>query len=234
MTDFHKKMNKLFETGKIVQSEIDSKLTLHFRDKYGISVLCSSFSSGMMPNGKTQGKFFALISVRDSKNEIIRAIRSFKGIGNYGVDINSPCFGAEYRSFANELVNEYLKIKNMSGVNCDELVATIYELDETGKNHLYGKSCAEIKTYFHKKYNVDMRDVVGVEDSKYYVLVDQMDDYINIVHHKAEINDIVYEMMSKYDYFEVLRNGKVNISYLLKSALDEGELESYLMRRTLI
>ena len=106
MADFHKKMNELFETGKIVQSEIDSKLTLHFRDEYGISVLCSSFSSGMMPNGKTQGKFFALISVRDSKNEIIMALRSFKGIGNYGVDINSPCFGAEYRSFANELVNE--------------------------------------------------------------------------------------------------------------------------------
>ena len=79
-----------------------------------------------------------------------------------------------------------------------------------------------------------MRDVVGFEDSKYYVLVDKMEDYINIVHHKAELNDIVYEMMSKYDYFGVLRNRKVNISYLLKSALDEEELESYLMRRTLI
>lgn len=56
----------------------------------------------------------------------------------------------------------------------------------------------------------------------------------------AKLNDedtpgiVGYEMMSKCDYFGVLKNGKVNISYLLKSALDEEELESYLIRRTLI
>ena len=109
----------------------------------------------------------------------------------------------------------------------------MFEFNEVAKNHLYGKSCEEVNRYLHKKYNVNMRDVVGFEDSKYYVLVDRMDDYRNIVEEKNEICSRVYEIMSKYDHFNVLEKGKVKISFLLKSALDEEELVRYLIRRPL-
>lgn len=232
MADFHTKMNQIFEIGKINQSKIDSELTQRLHDEYEISVFCSSFSSGVMPNGKTQGKFYALISVRDSKNELIRALQSFKGAGNYGVFLNSPTYGEEFRLFAQKLANTYFEISGIGCTNFDEIVIIIYEFNAVGMNHLYGKSCLEVKKYLHQTYNVDMRDVVGIEDNKYYVLVDQLYDFTKIIENKDFICKKIFNIMKKYDHFRLLENDRVKISFLLKPALDDEELSSYLVRKT--
>ena len=108
----------------------------------------------------------------------------------------------------------------------------IYEFNAVGMNHLYGKSCLEVKKYLHQTYNVDMRDVVGIEDNKYYVLVDQLYDFTKIIENKDFICKKIFNIMKKYDHFRLLENDRVKISFLLKPALDDEELSSYLVRKT--
>ena len=219
MANFHTKMNNIFETGTINQSVIDCELTLRLRDDYEIEVLCSGFSSGRTPDGKIQGNFHALISLQNSKNEAIRALRSLKGMGNYGVTISLPKYGEEFRKFAETLMRKYSELANLNPDDYDEIYVTVYDFRASAVNRLYGKAYSEIADFMQNKFHIDRRDIIGIEDSKFYILADSIEEFTSMIVNKAEIYERTFSVMKRYDSFSCLDYKDLKISIFLKDLI---------------
>ena len=226
-------MNNIFETGRIIQSQIDPELSNRLGGVYNISVICSEFSVAKMQQGKSQGKFMVLLDVHKSIDDTIKSLGSLNGVGNYGVDLNSLTYGEPFRILAQRLVKEYFDILKVEYKNYDELVVIVYEFNAMGINRIYGQACIEVKKYMNRNFNICMRDIVGFEDGKYFILVDELHDYNIIIKNKTNISTSIFEIMKKYDHFNLLKADELKINFLLKESLDHEELSSFLQRRTL-
>lgn len=230
---FYSTKYNFFDSGKIEQSPIDKQLSANLKDKYNIDVLCSDFSIVATPFGKKQAKFFLLVDAKNSAHPIGEALCRLSEARNYGANITTDKYGDSFHDFAQHLTEEYLKVSDITDKYYDDLAVIIYEFNGAAENYLYGKCLTEVKQYMSKNYNVDIHDIVGVEDGKYYVLVDTLKDFCKIVEKKALIRKDVFNILKKHDYFDLLYISRLKISFLLKDALDMDELSEYLRRRTL-
>ena len=231
MDNFYTRQNTILETGEILPSELEIEITRRLHATYGVSVLCSEFV--LTVGDMRQGRLYAMIDTRNSGNETMRKLSKLKGAGSGGLNLTSPAYAQEFRAFGDRLLEEYFAVSGSDATVCNELFVIVYVFEAYAKNWLYSWTWKEVKRFFHKYYFIGIRDVVGVEDGIYYVLADYMEDFRSMVEEKSSIIDRVYHMMEVHDRFHLLKKEDVRISFLLKSALDETELNYYLRRRTL-
>ena len=233
MDNIHTNMEYIFENGSIKRESKDIELSKRLEKTYGVDVLCSEFSFVRDPFGKMQGNFSFMVDTRKSKNDAMKSLHALIGAGNYGAQISLPTFGECFRKFAEIAVTEYLKILGLERNNYDEMYVTVHEFKAKAINYLYGKSFQEVREFLHNKFHIDKRDIIGMEDSKYYVLIDDLDDFVNVINHKTDIVKIVFEIMKKYDHFNFFKHEELKISFFLKQALDYEMLSGFLQLRVL-
>ena len=111
---------------------------------------------------------------------------------------------------------------------------TVFEFRARTINYLYGKAFREVQDSMYGKIIIDKRDIIGMEDSKYYFLIDNLDDFICAINNKENIYKMIFEIMKNYDHYDLLNYKEIKISFFLKQALDYEMLSEFLQRRTLL
>ncbi len=232
MDNIYTRMNHIFDTGVITQTPIDIELSSRLRDPYDVTVICSEFSAAEMSLEKTQGRFIALLDTEKSQNSTVRAIGELTGVG-YGVTLSLPQYGEEFRKFAEIAVCKYLEIMHLNRNDYDEMYVTVYGFRAKAINHLYLKTYDLFRNFMYTNFNVQRRDVIGAEDSQYYVLVDFIEDFKRIVQNKNEIYQTAFSMIKKQDFFSRFNFKDLRISFFLKEALDYKLLSDFSMQKRL-
>ena len=224
-------MEQIYELGIIKKEQIDIELSKRLEEVYDIDIICSSLTQVRTPSEKLQGRFSILVDSKKSKNDIIKSLRYLKGVNNYGAIISLPEYGDDFKMFAEIVATEYLDILGLKRGNFDEIYVTVFEFSMKAINYIYSKSYQEIRNTMLGKIIVDQRDIIGVEDSKYYFLIDNLEDFEYAIYHKKMIYASIYEIMKKYDYYACFNYEDLKISFFLKDSLDSDILNNFLQRR---
>lgn len=232
MDNIYTRMNHVFDTGVITQTPIDIELSNRLRDSYDVTVICSEFSAGKTFDANLQGEFFILLDTEKSQNSTVRAIGKLKE-AKCGATLSLPKYGEEFRKFAEIAVCKYLEIANLNRSDYDEMYVTVYGFRAKAINHLYLKTYDLFRNFMYTNFNVQRRDVIGAEDSQYYVLVDFIEDFKRIVQNKNEIYQTAFSMIKKQDFFSCFDFEDLRISFFLKEALDYKLLSDFSIQKPL-
>lgn len=232
MDNIYIRMNHVFDTGVITQTPIDIELSNRLRDPYDVTVICSEFSSKKTVEANLQGEFSIFIDTEKSQNSTVRAIGKLTEAG-YGATLSLPKYGEEFRKFAENAVCRYLEIANLNRSDYDEMYVTVYGFRAKAINHLYLQIYDRFRDFMYTNFNVQKRDVIGRQDSKYYVLVDFIEDFERIVQNKNQIYETAFSMIKKYDFFSCFNFEDLRISFFLKEALDYKLLSDFSIQKPL-
>lgn len=232
MDNIYIRMNHVFDTGVITQTPIDIELSNRLRDPYDVAVICSEFSAAEVSPEKTQGRFIVLLDTEKSQNSTVRAIGELKEAG-FGAKLSLLKYGEEFRKFAEIAVCKYLEITNLNRSDYDEMYVTVYGFRAKAINYLYLQIYDQFRDFMYTNFNVQKRDVIGREDSKYYVLVDFIEDFERIVQNKNQIYETAFSMIKKQDFFSCFNFEDLRISFFLKEALDYKLLSDFSIQKPL-
>lgn len=134
----------------------------------------------------------------------------------------------EVRELGNSIADDYLKILNYDRNNFSEVIFYPKSFRNSINARSHSLALPEIRSYLWRTFpGIDFWRIIIWYEPSVTCIVDDMSDYRRLIRKQKSITENCFRIISRFDKFSVLTEKDVGLKILLKSELNDHDLNIY-------
>lgn len=217
-----------FGVAKSVKSIEENRFKKIIREKHEMEIVESLYVKGKFEDNIILWIDFGKCSAQAKFYDIKQLISNAFGGGAY---LNSDEFSPEIRQFAQEIIDCYFMCFNIPQNTIKQTWLQVYDFFATVKNYAYGNASMEIKDSLSIKYQIDKNNIFVFNEPKVKIVCKNKQQYLSYIDIKSNIVDLCYNIIKKFDHYDVLTLNDITVNIMLEAELSKTMLNDYHMKQ---
>ena len=222
----YSKFIEIFNSGVVYYDTIELEFVKILRNKYGLNVVFTSFNVNKL---QTVLHIYIDFSKNDNDfiSEICTAVRNNEVV-NQPLN-NKKFFGEKLSAFADELMDEYLNVFCYDKEKLNNFQVYVYDLQRSFLARVHNVALDDFKSVLKRKFIGSFSGInifIDYEPSV-KIVIDSFLLYEKLKFKKKMLVKELFDIIKKYDKFDLFEVRDVNLIILLEKDLSDEEKNRY-------